>query len=271
MLDRHDCYELCVQSPRHVVAMLRGIHGNEPAVLREDFCGTAAVARRWCEEGAGRGDGSRAVGVDLDGECLARAARLAEVDGAGDRLLLLRADAVQTPPSKDDGSDIVFVGNFSLGYIHERADLLTYLRHSRDRLLRGQGGFGGGVFICDLYGGAKQFQLGALDRTHMSRGAEVIKYHWEHEEADPLTGLVTNSISFKVIKDGELEQDLPRAFVYRWRLWSIPELTDALQEAGFTSTGVYKDLNLAPGQPAVAVSSPGELGADWIVMLAARV
>jgi hypothetical protein len=271
MLDRHDCYELCVQSPRHVVAMLRGIHGNEPVVLREDFCGTAAVARRWCEEGIARRDGSRAVGVDLDVGCLERATRRAAGDGTVDRLTLVQADAVHRVPTKGDGTDIVFVGNFSLGYIYERTDLLAYLRHSRDRLLRGQGGFGGGVFVCDLYGGAKQFQLGALDRTHMSRGAEVIKYHWEHEEADPVTGMVTNSISFKVIRDGELQQDLPRAFVYRWRLWSIPELTDAMREAGFAGVQVYKDLNLAPGEPAVPVSSPGELGADWIVMIAGRV
>jgi hypothetical protein len=271
MLDRHDCYELCVQSPRHVVAMLRGIHGNEPLVLREDFCGSAAVGRRWCVEGASRGDGARAVGVDLDTECLARAARLALDDRTGDRLNLLRADAVHTPPDSADGADIVFVGNFSIGYIHLRSDLLTYLRHCRDRLVRGQGGFGGGVFVCDLYGGSRQFQLGSLDRTHMSRGPEVIKYHWEHEEADPLTGIVTNSISFKVILDGELQQDLPRAFVYRWRLWSIPELTDAFLEAGFTSTDIYKDLNLAPGQPAQPVTSPDELGPDWIVMVAARV
>ena len=34
-LDRFDCYELCVQSPRHVAAFLRGVHGNEPVVLRD--------------------------------------------------------------------------------------------------------------------------------------------------------------------------------------------------------------------------------------------
>jgi hypothetical protein len=268
MLDRHDCYELCVQSPRHVVSMLRAIHANEPLILREDFCGSAAVARRWCEEGSS--GGARAIGIDLDQESLNRAARLAAQGGCAPRLSLIHVDAIHTP-AKDDAADVVFVGNFSIGYIHHRTDLLTYLHHSRQRLLRGHAGFGGGVFICDLYGGSRQFQLGSLDRTHMSRGPEVIKYHWEHEQADPLTGMVTNSISFKVILDGELQQDLPRAFVYRWRLWSIPELTDALLEAGFTSTAVYKDLNLAPGQPAQPVTCPDELGTDWIVMVAAHV
>jgi hypothetical protein len=271
MLSRHECYELCVQSPRHIVAMLRAIHANEPLLLREDFCGTAAVARRWCEEGRARGDSSRALAIDLDDDCLARAERLA-ADGGGagaaDRLSLRRGDAILAPD--EEAADVVFVGNFSIGYIHRRAGLVAYLRRTRERLARGNGGFGGGVFVCDLYGGAGAFRLGSLDRTHMSRGPEVIKYHWEHEAADPTTGMVRNSISFRVIRDGELVAQWDRAFVYEWRLWSIPELADALVEAGFHSPAVYKDLNLAPGQSATPIASPGELGEDWIVMLAAR-
>lgn len=262
MLDRYECYELCVQSARHVVAMLRGIHGNEPGVLREDFCGTCAVARRWCEEGG------RAVGVDLDAGALERAGRLARDGGADQRLTLMRGDAVAMPPARDEGADVVFVGNFSIGYIYERAALVQYLRNCRERLMRGQGGFGGGVFVCDLYGGAGAFRLGSLERTHMSRGAEVIKYHWEHEAADPVTGMVRNAISFRVIRDGELVAEWPRAFVYEWRLWSLPELRDAMQEAGYSRVAVYKELNVAPGERPREVRGPEELGEDWVVMVA---
>ncbi|HYE62634.1 MAG TPA: class I SAM-dependent methyltransferase [Phycisphaerales bacterium] len=262
-MDRYECYELCVQSARHVTAMLRGIHANEPTILREDFCGTAAVARRWCEEGG------RAVGIDLDGDALDRAARLARNLNITDRLTLTRADCIATPPAPNDAADIVWVGNFSLGYIYDRPALIQYLCHTRERLLRGQGGFGGGVFVCDLYGGAGAFRLGSLDRTHMSRGPEVIKYHWEHEAADPVTGMVRNAISFRVIRDGELMAEWPRAFVYDWRLWSLPELRDAFAEAGYQRVAVYKELNVAPGQQPRPVESPGELGEDWVVMVAA--
>jgi hypothetical protein len=269
VIDKFDCYELCVQSPRHVVAMLRGIHGGEARVLREDFCGSAAVSRRWCSEGAGRGDDSRAVAVDVDAQVLARAKKRAEADRLADRLHLIQADATAGNPATDDGADIIWVGNFSIGYIHERDALVAYLKKSRERLSRGNGGFGGGVFVCDLYGGAGSFRLGFLERTHVGRGNEVVKYHWQHEEADPISAMVSNSISFRVIVNGELAADLPRAFVYRWRLWSLAELRDTMLEAGFAGVEVYKEVNLAPGERPRAVAA-GELPEDWIVMMAGR-
>ncbi len=263
-LDRFECYELCVQSPRHVVSMLRAVHGGEPMVLREDFCGSAAVARRWAMEGMTRRDGSRAVCTDLDRAALDRAAGWAEEGRVTDRLSLRCADSITG--GDEDPADIVFVGNFSVGYCHTRGELVAYLRRSLARLRRGGGE---GVFVCDTYGGEGQWTLGSLERTHMGAGREVIKYLWQHEEADPTTAMVTNSISFRVIEEGEVVADLPRAFVYRWRLWSIAELRDAMLEAGFVSTAVYKDLNPSPGEPATPVE-PSALGENWIVMVAGR-
>lgn len=278
-IDKFDCYELCVQSPRHVVGMLRGIHGGEARVLREDFCGTAAVALRWCVSGDNRRDDSRAVCVDLDDEPLARARERATAEVVLDRMRLVRGDALASDTCEPESSpmirrggwhpDIIWVGNFSIGYIHDRATLVAYLRASRNRLMRGNGGFGGGVFVCDLYGGAGAFRLGSLDRTHLGRGNEVIKYHWQHEDADALTAMVTNSISFRVIVDGELAAEYPRAFVYRWRLWGLAELREAMLEAGFKSAEIYKEIDLAPAEKPRQVD-PGELPEDWIVMVAGR-
>jgi hypothetical protein len=272
-LDRLDCYELCVQSPRHVAAFLRAVHGSHPVVLREDFCGTAALSRRWLEDASRAGEKARAVAVDLDPACIARASR-----DRPDGLELLVADcrALEVGESTGvvpgtDACDVVFVGNFSIGYFYSRAELLSYLHLSRERLSRGSGGFGGGVFVCDTYGGASAYKLGSLTRKHPSRTGEIIHYHWAHEAADPLTGMVTNSISFKVERDGEIVQELPRAFVYEWRLWPVAELREAMQEAGFASTQVYTDCNIAPGQTPVSVTDPADLKDDWIVLIAARV
>ena len=277
-LDRFDCYELCVQSPRHVSAFLRGVHANNPVVLREDFCGTAALSQRWLEDAARLGEPACAIAVDLDEEVITRARRApqspppSQREGAGgwvgSSLQLLHADSTK-PTNPDPGCDIVFVGNFSIGYLHTRRELIDYLALSRSRLARGNAGFGGGVFVCDTYGGASAFQLGSLTRRHPSRGREIIHYHWQHEEADPLTSMVTNSISFRVEIDGEIVQQLPRAFVYRWRLWSIAELREAMTEAGFASTEVYTDCNIAPGQAPRPVT-PTELGPDWIALITAR-
>jgi len=268
MLDKHDCYELCVQSPRHVVSLLRGIHGNEPITLREDFCGTAAVARRWCEEGLARAEPARAWAADSDPECIRRAIERARTAGIADRLTGLQTDLLAEAPTRPTPADVVFVGNFSIGYIMSRRVLVDYFRRCKAHLDLGLGGFGGGVFVCDTYGGASAFTLGGLERRHPSRGREVIHYVWRHELADPATAMVRNSIGFRVELEGEIVAELPRAFVYDWRLWSIAELREAMRDAGFVRTAVYQDLNLAPGQPAVAVSEESPLGADWIVAVA---
>lgn len=270
-LDRFDCYELCVQSPPHVAAFLLAVHGGEPEVLREDFCGTAAVSRAWCAARV-----RTAVAVDLDPEAIAKAHALAAAAGCEVRVRLALADTVQGDDQPglrgaSPGCDVVFVGNFSIGYIHTRAALVAYLRDCKRRLEQGPGGRArdrrGGVFVCDTYGGAGAFRLGGLTRTHPSRGREVVRYHWVHESADPLTGMVENSIGFRVELDGEVVQELPRAFVYRWRLWSIHELREAMAEAGFQQTAVYRDVNIAPGQAPEPVTDPRELGEDWIVLV----
>lgn len=277
-LDRFDCYELCVQSPRHVVTFLRSLGEVVQlthSVLREDFCGTAGVSRRWVEEGERRGEAWRAAAVDNDPETLAKARSLIEdavrcglfrVDASP---ALLTADCIQSEPSRADACDVIFVGNFSIGYIHEREHLVKYLKACKARLDSGNAGFGGGCFVCDIYGGAGAFRLGGLQRTHPGRGKEVILYSWLHEEADPRTGMVQNSISFRVVIDGEVVGELPRAFVYRWRLWSLAELQDAMLVAGFSRVDVYKDINVAPGQTPKPVEHPQELSDDWIVCVVA--
>lgn len=173
-------------------------------------------------------------------------------------------------PNAPRGCDIVFVGNFSIGYLHTRAELMGYLRLCAGRLSRGGGGFGGGVFVCDIYGGASAYKLGSMTRRHPSRTGEVIHYHWAHESADSITGMVTNSISFKVERNGEIVQELPRAFVYRWRLWSLADLREAMLEAGFASVEVYTDCNIAPGESPAPVTRGSDLKEDWIVLVVAR-
>lgn len=267
-MDRFDCYELCVQSPRHEVNFLRAVHGNEPIVLREDFCGTAAVSRRWAADAAKRQDDSRAIAVDLDPETIAKARSLAA--SFTDRITFAIGDATQTEPLATAGADIIFVGNFSIGYIHRRADLVRYLRASKARIDAGNGGFGGGIFACDTYGGAGAFKLGGLQRRYVAPKGEIVHYTWVHESADPLTGIVENSISFRIEHDGQVEHELPQAFTYRWRLWSIAELREAMHEAGFESTAVHTEINVAPGEQPLPVTSPEALQEDWIVLIVAR-
>jgi len=48
-MDRYDLYELCVQGVEALVPFLAELHGDQPQRLAEDFCGSAALSRHWCE------------------------------------------------------------------------------------------------------------------------------------------------------------------------------------------------------------------------------
>ena len=268
-MDRFALYELCVQSPRHIVGFLYAVHGNQPTVLREDFCGTAAVSRRWIDEGNRRGEEFKALAIDLDQATLDWAKFHAAQFAA--KIAFFSGDCISAQaPANATGADIIFVGNFSIGYIHTRAELLAYLRDSRDRLSRASAGFGGGIFVCDLYGGSGAFKLGGLHRRYTGPKGEQVHYNWMHEEADAMTGIVQNSISFRVIASDDATTEYPREFVYRWRLWSISELCDCMMEAGFASIEVHVECNIAPGHVPVPVTDPSEIKEDWIVLIVAR-
>lgn len=270
-MDIHDLYELCVQSPGHLVPLLRAIHGGRPTVLGEDFAGTGALSRAWCEADAK----ASAIAVDLDPVVLARAEHPRVRRVVGD---------VRGPVGvggAELAADIVFVGNFSIGYLHSRAELIVYLRRSAGRLRPG------GVVVCDTYGGASAFTPGVVERPHpippgrfpgVPVGARIL-YCWEQREADPLTAMVTNVIHFRLeapAPDGtgvEIVREWPEAFAYRWRLWSVPELRDAMEEAGLTRTDVYATLPDAVDEDGVAYVDPvtGEdLEASFIVLVAGR-
>ncbi len=255
--DRHSLYELTVQSPRLLVPFLRAIHGDDPKILGEDFCGTAALSRAWVRTVK---DG-RAIAVDHDAATLARAG---EVPG----LTTILGDIRSSPTKKKYRADVIFVGNFSLGELHTRADLLTYLRHAHARLKRA------GVFVCDTYGGESAFHVGSIQRDHTTPDGLRVRYTWEQRRADPTTGMVENAMHFRVFRGREVTHEITDAFVYHWRLWSIPELRDALAEAGFASTDIYTqlpDAMDADGAAYVKPVEPGELDESFIVCVAGRV
>jgi hypothetical protein len=224
-VDRFDLYELTVQSPSRLVPFLRAIHGREPRVLGEDFAGTAVVSRAW----VGLVDKGRAIAVDHDAEALSRAS---ERDGVH----AIVGDVRTATSAASDSADVIFVGNFSIGELHERTELVRYLRHARARMNAN------GIFVCDTYGGASAFRTGAVERSHYTPDGARIRYTWQQRRADPLTGEVENALHFRVERAGEIVQEITDAFVYHWRLWSLPELRDALAEAGFGASEVYSEL-----------------------------
>lgn len=257
-LDRHDLYEICVQSPRDLVPMLRGIHGGMPRVLGEDFAGTAACSHLWVAQV----EKGRAIAIDLDAEALARHGDAAHIEK-------VVADVLKMKLPEKPTCDVIFVGNFSIGYLHDRRTLVKYLKRCAKRLKRG------GVFVCDTYGGASTFTTGHVKREHRTPDGRRVLYTWEQRDADPISGRVTNAMHFQVDRDGEIELRMADAFVYSWRVWSIPELADAMREAGFREVDVYDKVPSAmDGEGNVymlPVEDGSELEESFIVCVAGRV
>jgi SAM-dependent methyltransferase len=242
--DKFSLYELCAQNPPRDARLLRAIWADgqrshraaarTDLILGEDFCGTAALSRAWCDLLA-RGC---AVAVDRDPATIAQARGLGREDA---RLRLVTADVHRVR----ERVDLIAVLNFSICELHERRGLVRYLRHARSRLRPG------GCLICDVYGGVDAFETGMLDQRirppqklpdgspHPAR-RDRITYSWEQRSADPFTGRVVNAMHFDVRSPGGSKPfGIINAFVYDWRLWSVPELREAMLEAGFARTDVY--------------------------------
>lgn len=253
MPDRLDLYEACVQRPEIVAAFLHAVHGSSPTALREDFCGTAAISRSWLAIAPAK----HAVAVDLDASSLQRAGERLGSDRL--RCELLCADALRAHTA-EASADVVFVGNFSIGYIHRRSTLVEYFRRSRSRLKPG------GIFVCDTYDSPTAFTTGSLVRDHHAPGIGHVRYIWEQRQADRLTARVQCVLHFRVLRGGEVTHEYTDAFIYNWRLWSIAELREAMQDAGFAKTEVHQDL----GQFPVAVQASVDLHPAGIVCIVAR-
>ena len=299
-LDRFRLYEACVQSPGYDARMLAAIHGGSgrlaPRILGEDFCGSAALSRAWVD----LHPKNTAIAVDRDRETIEAAIALSgepfdrsrpglssngeapsaggSADDAGgprSAMTFVLADVLRAPRSPRP--DVLCALNYSIGEWHTRADLSRYLRVARKRVAPC------GVFIADLYAGTESMLTGDTHRLIDLPPWGRVRYTWEQRHADPLTGLVENAIHFHLGASKARAQarrhapslELRDAFVYRWRLWGIPELREAMLEAGFRSTQVYPRHAEAVddrGQfHAVPLADPDELPESFSCYVVGRV
>lgn len=236
-------YRWAVQDPARQAAVLAVIHrrrrGTEPRVMREDFAGNAADSVAFVAQDAGR----RAIAVDAD------AATIAHGQHEASRLLGHRASAIDwhcadvhaISPPMAPAADLLSVLNFSIGYLHDRQALLRYLRHARTTLAPG------GVLVANLYGGPDALRPGivrhrvepAQEHGHPSTLAPF-DYLWETRAFDARRGRIDCRIHFEwTDNEGHLHRT-EDAFRYDWRLWSPPELTEALAEAGFRKPELWR-------------------------------
>ena len=222
--DLYALYEEAVQAPDAEIAFIDRVYGKlrgrTPTILREDFCGTAWLACEWVKERPT----NRAIGLDIDPVPLEYGARthMAKLTSQQrSRLDIRRQNVLKAVGEK---ADVIAALNFSYWVFRERASLREYFGCCRKGLARG------GLLVLDLMGGS-ECHLAVSDRTRM-RG---FTYVWEHASFDPITSETTCKIHFE-LRSGRI---IRNAFIYHWRLWTIPELRELLLEAGFADVRVY--------------------------------
>lgn len=257
--DKHELYEAAVQAPEFESAFLDRLYRRsigEPArLLREDFCGSAALACAWVRLGRDK----RAVGIDLDGPTLAWAeghnlAGLSPEQRA--RIALVQSDVLALRAPK---ADLLVALNFSYSVLQTRQQLAAYMANAR-RSLRP-----GGLLVLDAWGGSLT-QKQHTDRKRIGGGWT---YLWEQASFDPISHHTLCHIHFEH-KEG---RRIRKAFSYDWRLWTLPELRELMAEAGFQDLqvlweGTDRKTNQGTGVFRRVEQAPADL--SWVCYLAGR-
>ncbi|GIX21720.1 MAG: hypothetical protein KatS3mg121_0503 [Gammaproteobacteria bacterium] len=256
--DRHVLYERAVQNVdfevEFVTDTFKALRRRRPHIVREDFCGTANAACAWVRAHPR----NRAIGVDLDPDVLDWGRRhhvAALTRGQQRRLQLIQGDVLKV---RTDPVDAVLAMNFSYWCFKTRPLLKRYFKRVREHLVDD------GIFFLDAYGGYEAHQELREETDH---GRFI--YVWDQAEYDPMSGHMTTHIHFK-FPDGSR---LDRAFTYHWRLWTLPELRELLDEAGFSRVTVYaQGWDEARDEPSDTFEPVERLDADagWVACLVAE-
>lgn len=260
-------YQQSVQSPKGEISYLQKffleyVGGRIPLHLQEDFCGTALLSVEWL-----RSDSRRtAVGLDLDLEALSWClennidkissdwrSRISLFHGnvlhPSEANLVKFENKEKVPKATNinkeeedpesmamestNGShlmkgstlparDIICAFNYSCCCLHSRDELVSYFKHARNNLSRK-----GGIFVMDLYGGKS-----SEGDLKLQRKFPNFTYVWEQAGFDIIHRKTRINLHYHLQKP---QRKLRYAFSYSWRLWSLPEIKDCLQEAGFQS------------------------------------
>jgi SAM-dependent methyltransferase len=256
--DKWELYELSVQEPEADCAVVeqfwQEIRGRRARHIREDFCGTAVNSIEWVR----RDSRNTAVGVDISPDVLALArTRIGKrlTPDARKRITLVESDVIH---AKTKPVDAILATNFSFFIFKTRRKMKRYFKACRDALVED------GLLILDAYGGSDSFL-----EMREPRDVEDFVYVWDQAHYNPVNGDAINHIHFK-FKDGT---KMERAFTYEWRLWTLPELTEILYEAGFENVTCYwegTDAETEEGNGEFSPTRTGEACPGWVAYLVAE-
>ena len=231
---KYHLYTCAVQDPKETVKTIDSIFTQNfkknALSIREDFCGTFLVGCEWIKSSANR----KAVGIDLGAEPLKYAdnniSNLLDTQERA-RAILHRQDVrIPTLPRVD----VIIAENFSFYVLQKRAELVSYFRTCLSSLEKE------GLLILDMIGGREFTATPRRDVKPLKKSetklASNVFYRWTQRSFNPVTNNGQYSIDFKIKNKWHNE-----VFQYDWRVWTIPEVKEALVDAGFDEVLIYWD------------------------------
>lgn len=256
--DRNVLYQDSVQDVESEIDFVEQTWGElrkRPAeLLREDFCGTANTSCEWVR----RGDNHYAIGVDIDEDVL----RWGELNNIAQlsveqqsRISLVQDDVAE---SDVEPADIVLAMNFSYYLLMERFELLEYFESVHDSMVDD------GIFFLDAYGG-----YDAPKVLEEERECDGFTYIWEQASFNPVDSRMNCKIHY-AFPDGSR---MDNAFDYYWRLWTLPELREILEEAGFSQVDIYwegTDEETGEGNGVFEPTEVGDADPGWVCYIVAQ-
>lgn len=255
--DRYELYQKSVQEPEADVEFFNRVFEKEferpGRVLREDFCGTGWLSCTW----AAHHPENQSFGYDLDPEPIewGRLNNLTDIDAEPrERVHMFEGNALEVGEPK---ADLVAALNFSYFCFKKREQLREYFRAAYENLSDE------GLLIVDIEGGTETHAEGQDKRK-----VENFTYVWTQEKYDAISHHATCSIGFE-FRD---RSELPRAFVYDWRLWTLPEVREIMVEAGFNRADVYwegTDDKTGEGNGEFTLETQAEQCEAWIAYVVA--
>ena len=256
LADRHVLYQESVQCVESEIDFVdetyKTLRGKRATVLREDFCGTMNTSCEWIR----RRNNNIAHCVDLDADVLAwgkdnNLGKLTAEQQTNIHIYNENVLDVSVPQV-----DVLLAMNFSYWILKSRDNLKQYFTSILNNALKEDG-----ILFLDFYGGYEAFQELEEKTRHKDLG---FTYVWDQSSYNPITGECLNYIHFK-FKDGSR---LDKAFTYTWRLWTMPEILDLLDEVGFKATVYWEGTDEeGEGNGVFEPTMQGEADAGWIAYI----
>ncbi len=259
---KYELYEASVQDSKYELdffqQVYRSIFGKKPLILREDFCSTFLNSITWVK----RNKNNIALAVDINSVPLdyGKKNHFPKLNTQQlERIHLFQTNVLHV---KTRPVDMITISNFSICFIKKRELMLEYFKNCH-RTLKNKG-----VMIFDLLGG-EELPKEQEDKTPFELPDRTkATYFWEHAGYNPITDEAKFYIHYQV--KGEKKQN--KVFRYDWRMWSIPELREILEEVGFKKSHVYWEgtTRKGEGNGVFTRTEKGEECEAWIAYIASE-